>query len=255
MSQSVERAIELVRRTSERPLSLTEAAGALGVHKSTALRILQTLEANRFVRKTESGFYVLGNGLIELAQLALGTMDLRRLAGHYLRELQQETGHTVHLAQLSGDEVVYIDKVDSPSLDGVQINSRIGQPVSLYASGVGKMILAHRSDDERARLLRRVALVQHTPTTFATPSALEAELERIRERGWATDDGELHDLVNCVAVPILDASGDVVAALSLTAMKTIAPISVLQDYLPVLLETASTISQDVGYTAPSKQLG
>ena len=107
MGQSIQRAINLVRRSAEHPLTLTEAADVLGVHKSTALRILQTLENARFVRKTGAGTYVLGSGLIELSELALGSMDLRQFAATHLAQLQRQTGHTVHLAQLTGDEIIY----------------------------------------------------------------------------------------------------------------------------------------------------
>lgn len=114
MSQTIQRAIELVKKTAEEPLSLAQAAEVLGVHKSTALRILRTLEAARFVRKTGAGTYVVGSGLIELSELALGSMDLRQFASAHLRELGRETGHTVHLAQLTGDEIIYIDRQASP---------------------------------------------------------------------------------------------------------------------------------------------
>ncbi len=247
MAQSIERALELVRRASEQPLSLTEASQVLEVHKSTALRILQSLEASRFVRKTGAGTYVLGSGLIELAQQALGSMDLRQFAARSLRDIERRTGCTVHLAQLAGDEVIYIDKVDSPSIDSIQLQSRIGRPVSLYASGVGKTILAYRSPEERRRLLSHVELVRHTETTFADPDALESELAGIRERGWATDDGELHDFVNCIAVPIRNSQGEVFAALSLTTMKALTPLDRLMDYMPLLLETARMLSSEMGY--------
>ncbi len=247
MAQSIDRALELVRRASEQPLSLTEASQVLEVHKSTALRILQSLEASRFVRKTGAGTYVLGGGIIELAQQALGSMDLRQFAAAALREIERQTGCTVHLAQLTGDEVIYIDKVDSPSIDSIQLASRIGRPVSLYASGVGKTIMAFRSPEERRRLLGPVELVKHTATTFADLEALEAEFAGIRERGWATDDGELHDFVNCIAVPIRNAQGEVFAALSLTTMKVLTPLERLKDYLPLLLDTGRTLSAEMGY--------
>jgi DNA-binding IclR family transcriptional regulator len=249
MAQSIDRALELVRRASEEPLSLTEASDVLGVHKSTALRILQSLEAARFVRKTAEGSYVVGTGLIELAQRALGTLDLRQFAARPLRDVQRATGCTVHLAQLLGDEIIYIDKIDSASIDSIQLASRIGRPVSPYASGVGKLILAYMSEEERNRILGTVELVQHTPTTLATLPALEAEFAAIRARGWATDDGELHDFVNCVAVPIKNVDGEVFAALSLTAMKVLTPLDQLVDFLPLLLSTAESLSAEMGYRA------
>jgi DNA-binding IclR family transcriptional regulator len=248
MAQTVQRAINLIQRSAEHPLSLSEAADVLGVHKSTALRILQTLEAARFVRKTGAGTYVLGSGLIELAELALGSIDLRQFASTHLRRLQRQTGHTVHLAQLTGDEIIYIDKMDSPAFDAVKLPSRIGRAVSIYASAVGKVILAHLSREDRDRLLSHVKFERYTPTTFADRDALEAELERVREAGWAADNGEHDAYVMCLAAPVRDSRGEVIAAVSITAIEVIATLEQLKAELPVLLETADLISKELGYT-------
>lgn len=251
MSQTVQRAISLIRRSAERPLSLTEAAEVLGVHKSTALRILQTLESARFVRKTGAGTYVLGSGLIELSELALGSMDLRQFASVHLRELQRRTGHTVHLAQLTGDEIIYIDKLDSPAFDAVKLPSRVGRAVSIYASAVGKVILAHVTQADRDRLLSHVVFERFTDTTFADRDSLEAELTHIRERGWATDNGEHDSYVMCVAAPIRDSRGQVVAAVSITAIEVIATLEQLKEKLPLVLDTATLISKELGYVPES----
>jgi DNA-binding IclR family transcriptional regulator len=251
LSQSIRRAIDLIRRSAEHPLTLTEAATVLGVHKSTALRILQTLESERFVRRTGAGTYVLGSGLIELSELALGSMDLRQFAAAHLRRLQRETGHTVHLAQLTGDEIIYIDKVDSPAFDAVKLPSRIGRAASIYASAVGKTILAYLPPEERDRILSRVVFERFTETTLADRDSLEAELARIREQGWATDNGEHDAYVICVGVPIRDSRGRVIAAASITAIEVIATLHQLKSNLPLLLETANQISQEIGYTLPS----
>jgi DNA-binding IclR family transcriptional regulator len=248
MAQSIQRAIDLIRRSAEHPLTLTEASEVLGVHKSTALRILQTLEAARFVRKTGAGTYVFGSGLIELSELALGSMDLRQFGTAHLRRLQRQTGHTVHLAQLTGNEIIYVDKVDSPAFDVVQLPSRVGRAVSIYASAVGKVILAYLPREERDRLLSHVAFEQHTRTTFADRDRLETELVDVVERGWATDNGEHDAYVMCVAAPIRDSRGQVIAALSITAIEVIATLEQLKENLPLLLETATLISKELGYT-------
>ncbi len=249
MSQTIERAIELVRRSAEHPLSLTEASEVLGVHKSTALRILQTLERARFVRKTGVGTYVFGSGLIELSELALGSMDLRQFASAHLRRLQRETGHTVHLAQMTGDEIIYIDKVDSPAFDAVKLPSRAGRAVSIHASAVGKVILAHLPREERDRLLSHVTFERYTDTTFADRASLELELIQVRSRGWATDNGEHDAYVMCVAAPIRDSRGRVFAAVSITSIDVIATLPQLEARLPLLLDTAISISAELGYTA------
>ncbi|WP_328848444.1 IclR family transcriptional regulator [Micromonospora zamorensis] len=251
MAQSIRRAIDLVRRSAEHPLSLTEAADVLGVHKSTALRILQTLESARFVRRTGAGTYVLGSGVIELSELALGSMDLRQFAAAHLRALQRQTSHTVHLAQLTGDEIIYIDKVDSPAFDAVKLPSRVGRAVSIYASAVGKTILAYLPQEERDRLLSPVVFERFTDTTFADPESLATELARIREQGWATDNGEHDAYVMCVAAPVRDSRGQVIAAASMTAIEVIASLDQLKSALPLLLRTADQISSELGYTPPS----
>jgi len=249
MSQSVQRAIDLVRRSAESPVSLTEASELLEVHKSTALRILQTLEAARFVRKTGAGTYVFGSGLIELSELALGSMDLRQHASRLLRELQRSTGHTVHLAQLTGDEIIYIDKVDSPAFQAVQLPSRVGHAVSIYASAVGKAILAHLSRPERDRLLSHVAFHRYTPTTFADRDSFEVELATVRQRGWAADNGEHDSYVMCVAVPVRDSRGQVIAAISVTAIEVVASLAKLEENLPRLFATARAISAEMGHAS------
>ena len=252
MGQSIQRAVNLIRRAAEHPLTLTEAAEVLGVHKSTALRILRTLEEARFVRKTGAGTYVFGSGLIELSELALSSMDVRQFAAPHLRQLQRQTGHTVHLAQLTGNEIIYIDKVDSPAFDAVKLPSRIGRAVSIYASAVGKVILAFLPKEERDRLLANVVFERFTETTFADRESLEAELERIAERGWATDNGEHDTYVMCVAAPIRDSRGQVVAAVSITAIEVIATLDQLVEQVPQVLETATLISKELGYS-PDEQ--
>jgi DNA-binding IclR family transcriptional regulator len=247
MSQSIQRAIDIIRRSAESPLSLHEAAELLNVHKSTALRILQTLEAARFVRKTGAGTYVFGSGLIELSELTLGAMDLRQHAGPLLRALQRKTGHTVHLAQLTGDEIIYIEKVDSPALATVQLPSRVGHAVSLHASAVGKVSLAHAAREDRDRLLQHVEFERHTPTTITDRDEFEVALAVIRRAGWAQDNGEHDSYVMCVAVPVHDSRGKVVAAISVTAVEVIATLADLEAHLPLLLDAASAVSRELGW--------
>jgi DNA-binding IclR family transcriptional regulator len=253
MSQSIQRAIDIIRRSAETPLSLLDAAELLDVHKSTALRILQTLEAARFVRKTGAGTYVFGSGLIELSELTLGSMDLRLHAQPLLRALQRQTGHTVHLAQLTGDEIIYIDKVDSPALAAVQLPSRVGHAVSIYASAVGKVILAYLSREERDRLLQHVEFKRFTPTTITDRDELEVALAGIRHQGWAKDNGEHDSYVMCVAVPVYDSRGKVVAAISVTAVEVIATLQDLEAHLPLLHGTATALSGELGWAVPQSE--
>ena len=139
MSQTVRRAMSIIECISERPSSIGDVADLLGVHKSTALRLLQTLEPG-FARRLEDGRWTVGVQLIAIAQRALDSIDVRAVAHPYLQRLSALAGQTVHLGQLIGDDVVYVDKVEGQGQ--VRMYSRIGRTASMHASGVAKAIVA-----------------------------------------------------------------------------------------------------------------
>lgn len=248
MSQTVLRAISIVEFLAVQPRTLGEVADHLGVHKSTALRLLQTLESAGFSRRHADGRHGVGTRLIDIAQQTLESLDLRAIGAHGLRRLHRVCGHTIHLAELVGREIVYVDKVEAR--DAVRMYSRIGRPASPYASGVGKAVLAFLEPPIRDEVLEDVELVAHTSTTFGTRDALEAELAQIRRRGWAVDDGEFEDFVNCVAAPVWDSTGQVTGAVSITSLKVIAPLAELTTLVPALQETTDSISRELGWTGP-----
>ncbi|PRY00813.1 IclR family transcriptional regulator [Allonocardiopsis opalescens] len=244
MSQTVQRAIVIVEFLAERARGLSEVADRLGVHRSTALRLLQTLEANGFALRRADGRYAVGTRLIAIAQEALESLDVRQVAAPHIRALHQSCGHTIHLAQLVGREIIYIDKVESSG--AVRMYSRIGRPASPHASGVGKVILAQLTPERREEVLAAAELTSHTSTTFDTLGALDAELERIAQRGWGVDDGEFEDFINCVAAPVRNSTGDIVAAVSITSLKVIAALPELSKLLPELRATTDAISRELG---------
>ncbi len=242
MSQTVERAVAIIEQISDRPASLGEVAEQLGVHKSTALRLLQTLERAGFARRGDGGRYTVGTRLIGIATKALDSLDLRDIARPHLSSLNERCGHTLHLASLIDGDVVYIDKYEGRS--AVRMYSRIGKTASLHASGVGKTILAFQPD----AALGEIEYVRHTTTTLVTADALRRELATIRERGYATDDGEFEDIINCVAAPIRSADGHVRSAISISAPKMVTPLAELELLVPDLLEAAVAISRDYGWS-------
>ena len=244
MSQTIARAISIIDFLSEDARSLNEVAAHLDVHRSTALRQLQTLEAARYALRRSDGRFAVGPRLIAIAQRALDGLNVRQVAAPHLRVLHETTGHTVHLAQLLGDEIIYIDKVDGAA--SVRLYSRIGKPASLHASGVGKVILSQLSEARRQALLGGVEWVAHTPNTHVNAETLTADLDRIAQRGWGVDDGEFEAFVNCIAVPVSNSNGDVAAAISVTSIKAIASLTDLMTLLPHLQRTAETVSRELG---------
>lgn len=246
MSQTVRRAVEILEYLSRAPRSQMEVGTHLGVHRSTALRLLEPLLDGGLVRRLPDGRYAVGYRMAGLAQLAREQFGLREVAGPHLRSLGERCGHTVHLAALEGDTIVYADKVEPSGT--VRLYSQIGRPVTLHTAGVAKAILSHIGRDRARAILARCDFAPHTEHTHTSLTSYEAALDEALNRGWAVDDGEFEDYVNCVAAPVQDATGDVVAAVSVTALKVRADLDALRSgVLHDVTSTAAMISKELGW--------
>ncbi|MEV0410138.1 IclR family transcriptional regulator [Streptomyces sp. NPDC050448] len=242
MSQSVERALRIMPLLAKGPAGLGEVAEELGVHKSTALRLLRTLHEHGFVYRQPDGCYRLGAQLFALAAQALENVDVRAVAHPHLVELGRLTGHTVHLALHQDDEVVYIDKVESRH--PVRMYSRIGKPVPLTVAAVAKLLLADLPETERRSLAERIDYPRYTARSTPDAQAFLRELALVREQGWATDLGGHEESVNCVGAPVHGPDGRVVAALSVSAPSVVVTAEGLLELLPLVLRTADTVSRE-----------
>ncbi|MBP1326273.1 DNA-binding IclR family transcriptional regulator [Leucobacter exalbidus] len=245
MSQSIQRAAEILELIAVRPRTQSEIAIALGVHRSTALRTMQTLTDSGLSRRRADGSYGLGYRLAGLATVAAEQFDMRNVAHHSLDELGRECTFTIHLAALEGDTIVYADKIEQPGM--IKLYSQVGQPVLLHTAGVSKAILAFQDEATIDRVLRGHQFTKFTENTITSEAEFHAALVTTRASGWAADDAEYEDYVNCVAMPIRDASGRVIAAVSITALKAKADLETLTGWLPRLTETTEAISRDLGW--------
>ncbi|WP_042429309.1 IclR family transcriptional regulator [Streptacidiphilus anmyonensis] len=244
MSQSVDRALTVLASLADGPVSLEQAAALLGVHKSTALRLLRTLEQHGFVHRQADYRYRLGGRLFSLAQLALESLDVRQVAAPHLAALNDRCGHTVHLAVYEDGEATYVDKLESRY--PVRMYSRIGKRAPLAATAVGKVLLAGLPPAHCAELVGGLELPKYTPRSVRTREALLAEVESVRRQGWAVDRGEYEEGVNCVAVPVHGIDGRVIAACSISTATVVAPLTALRRLLPDLQLTAEAISREYG---------
>ncbi|MFI5616567.1 IclR family transcriptional regulator [Streptomyces sp. NPDC051567] len=249
MSQSVERALGILPLLAKGPAGLGEVAVELDVHKSTALRLLRTLHEHGFVYRQPDGRYRLGAQLFALAAEAVENLDVRAVAHPHLAELNRVTGHTVHLALLQDDEVVYVDKVDSRY--PVRMYSRIGKPVPLTVAAVSKLLLADLPEAERVALAGRIEYPRYTARSTPDAAAFLRELAAVREQGWATDLGGHEESINCVGAPVRGPGGRVVAAMSLSAPTVVVPAEGLLELLPLVLRTADTISREYSGSGPA----
>ncbi|GAA4903090.1 IclR family transcriptional regulator [Streptomyces coeruleoprunus] len=251
MSQTVDRALSILPLLAQGPADLGQVADRLGVHKSTALRLLRTLHEHGLVYRQQDQRYRLGARLIALAQEAVENLDVREIAHPHLVRLGEETGHTVHLAVYEDGEVLYIDKVESRY--PVRMYSRIGKPVAITVAAVAKLLLADLPEDERRTLAAKLDYPPYTPRSTPNAAAFLEELATVREQGWATDLGGHEESINCVAAPVRGADGRVVAAMSVSAPNVVVTAEELLALLPLVRRTADAISRDYSGHTPTKE--
>lgn len=245
MSQTLDRALQILDFVGEKPRRIGEIAEYLGVHHSTALRFLHTLRKHGFVHELPDHRYRLGSAMFRLGFQALEGIELRSVARPYMERLNEATNETVHLGTLEDGDVVYVEKVEAAHR--VRMVSRIGAIATLHCTGVSKGILAFLPDAERRRLLAMHELRKYTDNTLTDLDELEADLTLSRERGYALDDQENEPGIHCVAAPVFSGEGDVVGAFSVTAPVTRIDKGTLLSFVPALLEATTSTSQQLGW--------
>ena len=245
MSQTLDRALQILDFVGEKPRRIGEIAEYLGVHHSTALRFLHTLRKHGFVHELPDHRYRLGSAIFRLGFQALEGIELRSVARPYMERLNEATNETVHLGTLEDGDVVYVEKVEAAHR--VRMVSRIGAIATLHCTGVSKGILAFLPDAERRRLLAMHELRKYTDNTLTDIDQLEADLTLSRERGYALDDQENEPGIHCVAAPVFSGDGDVVGAFSVTAPVTRIDKDTLLSFVPALLEATTSTSQQLGW--------
>jgi DNA-binding IclR family transcriptional regulator len=214
--QSIDRAVELLEAVAaaREPETAPALADAAGLNRSTAWRILATLEHHGLVeRDRDTNRYRLGFAVLRLAATA-GHEPLVRLAHPTLRRLADATGETVNLAIARRLELVYADQVQPRR---VMAPNWLGHTVPLHATSTGKAFLAALPEDELEHL---PALERFTDTTICDPQALRAELATVRERGFAVSHGELEPALWGVSAAAVDASGRPAAVLSVWGVES-----------------------------------
>ena len=213
--RSVDRAAALLLALGESQgeAGVTELARRLGLHKSTASRLLATLQKRGLVEQDdETGKYRLGLVVIRLAEQAERTLDLRGIALPELERLARLTHETTGLGILEGDTMLAVAQVDGPNL--IAVGDWTGRATPLHCVASGKVLMAALAEREVLRIVRR-GLVSYTERTITELEPLLEELARIRRRGYATALGEYEMGLNAVAAPVHDARGNVIAAVDI----------------------------------------
>jgi len=227
----------------ERPVRFSELLETSDYPKATLYRLLQTLTHQGLVAfDPEWGTYALGVRLVRLAHQAWRQSSLAPIARPHVEALSQAMGETVHLAQLDGGHVLYVDKRNSAQ--PVEMYSQAGKVGPVYCTGVGKAMLAWTPEAEQMRIISQQSFHRFTDKTFTDPKALKAELTNIQARGFAFDNEEHEPGIICIAVPILSQSGRVIGGLSVTSTTSRHSLKSLEKLAPQIKETVGRIAED-----------
>jgi len=228
------------------PMSVTEISEKLGIYPSTAHRMLDTLRYWGYVEQNpDTQKYQLGLKVVELGMAKLREMDLLKEASPYLKELVSECNETVHLGVLEEGEVLYLAKQESSQT--IRMVSRVGSRVPAHCTALGKVLLAHLSKDERKKILNKKGLPRLTKNTITNEKELEKELCKVREQGFALDREEHEKDVRCIAAPIKNHQGNVIAAVSISGPAFRMDVNKQDNLREALIQTSKKISQRLGY--------
>ncbi|MGQ9494435.1 MAG: IclR family transcriptional regulator [Anaerolineae bacterium] len=244
---AVERALVLLRYIVDNVdgLSIREVSRNLGYSPATVQKLINALKAQGYVVQdplTER--YHLGPEAVQLGLMALSRLELRRVAHPHLERLSRESAETVFLAIARDNHAIYVDKV--VSTQEIRTDAPLGVNRPYNCTAIGKVLLAGMSEEEFERLAAQGAFERWTERSITDPEALRAEIEQVRVKGWARDDEEYSAGAGCVAAPVYDHDGRIIAALTISGPA--ARINEQLDHHIMLVKAAAAaISAEMGY--------
>ena len=242
--EAIARGLDVLRAFSPGcpTMTLTEVADAAELARPTASRILYTLESLGYVR-SKDGSYALTPRVLELGMTYLQSMNLWDIARPHMEALSAATGNSSSMAQLDGSDIVYVARVAVPKIIALAVS--IGTRFPAPATSLGKALLADLSDDELRKVLAEPSRAGVAARWDPTHDELVTALDEVRAQGWALTDEQLAPGIRSVAAPVRGRDGRAFASLNVTVHAAETPVAtLLEQYLPLLLEAADAISND-----------
>lgn len=251
MLESAGRVLKLLElfRPGERDLSLGQISDRMGLPKSSVHRLLEILLEHEFIeRDPTSKRYRLGLRVFEIGSVAIHERGLHGAAHPLVEQVALETKETCHLAVLSGSEAVYVYKIDGAA--SIIMSSRVGGRAPCYCTSIGKVLIAWSGDEIVKRVLR-AGLRPYTPNTITSEARLAGELERVRRKGHALDLEEFERGLRCIAAPVRDRNGTVVAALGIAGPASRLTTERIRNLAPSVMSAADVVSRNLGFVPHS----
>ncbi len=223
----------------------TEVVEATELAKATTHRILGTLVDRQFVTTDGDGNYLPGPKILSLAGMALQSIDISAIARPFVDELVARSHCTVHLGVVNGDEIIYLIRADSDR--PYVMPSRVGLAIPMHCTGIGKVVLSSRTNDELECFVARAGLQARTEHTITSLEGLRTEIADVRRFGYALDREENVPGLGCIAAPIRDHTGTVKYGVSMTTLLIEHTLEQIEGMSSMVVGTADKISAALGY--------
>jgi DNA-binding IclR family transcriptional regulator len=244
---ALEKALAIIEALAEQdePMGTSHLCKLLDIPKTSVFFILNTLEHNDYISKSDDGRYKLGTKFVGIGLSILNKMNIKEFAKPCMEKLLKETGFTVHLAILDHGEAMYIDKSEN---DGyVKFSTYIGQRHPLHTTGVGKALAAYLSEEQLDKIIQSKSLLPRTENTITSIAHFKSALEMIRSQGYAIEDEEGEIGIRCIGAAIFNHENQLAASISVTTLRSELPIQEIPLIGEKVKLTAMEISRRLGY--------
>lgn len=246
-NQSSEKLLTLIEALSmqQDSVKLQEIAALVSMNASTTLRFLAALEKKGFAVQDDTGRYSLTYKFCEIADNIKIHTDIRNICLPYMKNISQNLGETVNLSIEENMAVVYLEVVQC-AWRALSITQRIGKVAPLHCTGVGKLFMLGHTREQLENLYEEKGFAKYTENTIVTLEQMLEQLDRIRECGYAIDNEECEMGIRCIAVPIRDYTGKMVAGLSVSGPTSRMTSESIREKIPFLFEVVGEISKRLG---------
>lgn len=245
-NKTVVRSMELLNLfIAHEQLSISEMVKLSKLPKSTVHRMIGSLEEMGFLEKDPDGKYTLGILFLQFGQLVAERLDIRQIALPIMQQLRDEVEEAVHLVIRSGQEAVYIEKLDTDH--PVRLFTKIGRRAPLYAGASSRVILAHLEPEEQDAYLEQVVLKPYGVGTITNKQALREVLRLTKKVGYAISRSELENYTAELSAPLFDHTGKIAGAISIAGLEVKFTEPFIDEHVHKLKQAAGVISRKLGH--------
>jgi len=243
--KSLDKGLKVIQAFSREnsTMTISEVSNKTNLTRPTVRRILLTLQELRFVDSNNDEFFLTAR-ILNLGYAFLSSQDLIKIAEPFMQKFVKRVGESCSMAVLDKDDIIYIARVPTKRI--ITITLSVGSRLPAHATSMGQVMLAHLSKEELNDFFSNVNLNKLTNQTLINKTDLLQELEKIRQSGWALAEQELETGLRSIAAPIKNTKGKTVAAINCSTQSSrVAKETLIKEYLPILLQTANDISENL----------